>query len=251
MAIELNYLASTTLVKVAILVFYRRMTGMLKNAFVYSVWGMIAFCVVPSIIFAFLIIFTCSPVEGFFRFFDMSWRLKNELKCGNEGAIIVACAIVGTMQDFIVCLLPIALVWNLKMSTRQKAALCGIFGVGMITCVCGILRTYYATYVYYCESNPVMHGVSLILLMCTRHIRHHLVCILRLDLDRARSRSQCNVRQCSGSESLLQALLHYIDNEQQLLEIRHQQNTHTAVAVARSTIRTLDDYIARRAQWST
>lgn len=159
MAIELNYIASTTLIKVAILVFYRRITGTLKNAFVYSVWAMIAFCVIPSIIFAFLIIFTCSPVIGFFRLFDLKWRLQNELKCQNEGAIIVACAIVGTIQDFIVCLLPIVLVWNLKMSRRQKAALCGIFGVGMITCVCGILRTYYATYVYYCESKSVIDGL--------------------------------------------------------------------------------------------
>ncbi|KAF1914747.1 hypothetical protein BDU57DRAFT_453234 [Ampelomyces quisqualis] len=158
MAIELNYITSTTLIKVAILVFYHRITRTLRNTFVYSVWGMIAFCVVPSIIFAFLIIFTCTPVEGFFRLFDISWKLQNDLRCQNEAFIIVACAIVGTIQDFFLCLLPIILVWNLNMSTRQKVALCGIFGVGMITCVCGILRTYYATYVYFYTYDITWHA---------------------------------------------------------------------------------------------
>lgn len=149
MAIELNYVISTTLIKVSILLFYRRLTGSLKSLFVYSIWGMIFFCVVPSIIFVFLIIFTCTPVVGNFRLFDIAWRIKHELECRDEGAIIVTCAIIGTIQDLFVCILPAILVWDLKMSKRQKIAVCGIFGVGMISCVCGILRTYYATYVYY------------------------------------------------------------------------------------------------------
>jgi hypothetical protein len=153
MAIELNYLLSTTLIKISILCFYRRITGTLKDAFVFSTWGMMAFCIIASTIFVFLIIFACSPVVGFFHLFDLSWRIKNEVTCLDEGAIIVACAIVGTIQDLFVCLLPILLVWNLKMSKRQKVALCGIFAVGLLTCVCGILRTYYATYTYYCKST--------------------------------------------------------------------------------------------------
>jgi hypothetical protein len=151
MSIELNYLASTTFIKVSILCFYRRMSGSLKNIFVYAVWAMIVFCVLYGILFSFLIIFTCTPVIGYFRMYDLLWRVRNELSCNDEGAIVVACAIIGTVQDLFICLLPILLIWNLKMAKRQKAALCGIFGMGLITCVCGILRTYYATYVYYGE----------------------------------------------------------------------------------------------------
>lgn len=151
MSIELNYVISTTLIKVAILLFYRRLTGSLKGAFIYSIWGMIFFCVVPSIIFVFLIIFTCTPVVGTFRLFDITWMIKHggELTCRDEGAIIVSCAIVGSIQDLLICIMPAMLVWDLKMSTRQKTAVCAIFGVGMISCVCGILRSYYAAYVYY------------------------------------------------------------------------------------------------------
>lgn len=152
MSIELTYLVSTTLIKISILCFYRRITGSLQNAFVKWVWGAIISTAIYGIVFSFLILFTCTPVIGYFHLFDLKWRMKNEVSCRDEGAIVVACAIISTIQDLVITLLPVFLVWNLRMPKRQKAALCGIFGLGVITSVCGMLRTYYATYVYYCKS---------------------------------------------------------------------------------------------------
>ncbi|KAJ4359917.1 uncharacterized protein N0V89_000476 [Didymosphaeria variabile] len=96
-----------------------------------------------------LVIFSCSPVEGYWHYFDISWRLTHELKCHNEGAQIVTVVVISTLQDFFLCTLPIVLIWNLQISKRQKAGLCGIFGLGLLTCVCGVMRAYYAVYVYY------------------------------------------------------------------------------------------------------
>jgi hypothetical protein len=147
MSIELNNPVSTTLIKVSILYFYRRMAHRLTNQFIYWVWGTMVFCIIYGILFIFLIIFTCTPLNGFFHYANIGWRLENKLTCRDKGAIIVACAIISTVRDFIICML----IWNLKISKRQKFGLCGIFGIGLITCVCGILRTYYATYFYYCK----------------------------------------------------------------------------------------------------
>lgn len=151
MSIELDYLLSTTLIKISILCFYRRLGGSLQTTFVWAVRIAIAICIVYGILFASLIAFACSPVAGTFHVSDVSWRRKHELKCLNEGAIIVSCAIISTLQDLVICLLPIFLVWNMHMPKRQKLALCGIFGLGLFTCVCGVIRTYYATYVYNCK----------------------------------------------------------------------------------------------------
>lgn len=112
---------------------------------------MIVFCIVYGIVFTIAIVFTCTPVIGFFRLFDISWRLQNELTCRNEGALIVACAVISLFQDFVICLLPVLLIWNLQISKRQKIGLCAIFGVGLITCICGIMRTFYAAKLYYCK----------------------------------------------------------------------------------------------------
>jgi hypothetical protein len=228
MAIELNYLAATTFVKISILCFYRRMSGSIKTAFVYGVWAMIVFCVLYSIIFAILIICTCTPVIGFFHMFDILWRVHNELTCRDEGAIVVACAIIGTVQDLFICLLPVLLIWNLKMARRQKAALFGIFGIGLITCVCGILRTYYATYVYYGEfAFDVIRPNNA---NCNSDVRHYLVRILRLDLDSTRSRFWHDLRLCAGSQGVLQALLLSFLRE---WSIRFYQYANSIVTVTR------------------
>lgn len=153
-------MCASTLIKVSILCFYRRFTGSLTNQFVYWVWGTILFCIIYGVVFMFLILFTCTPFIGFFHIFDIAWRLQNELHCRNEGAMIVACAAISSVQDLLICLLPIFLVLNLQISRRQKVALCGIFGMGVVTCVCGIMRTYYATYVYYFTYDITWYAYS-------------------------------------------------------------------------------------------
>jgi hypothetical protein len=75
-AVELNYLISTTLIKISILCFYRRLSGSLKTAFVYGVWAAIVSCVIYVVVWTFLLIFTCNPIMGFFHLFDLAWRRK-------------------------------------------------------------------------------------------------------------------------------------------------------------------------------
>ncbi|ORY16421.1 hypothetical protein BCR34DRAFT_106096 [Clohesyomyces aquaticus] len=150
LAIEILYIVSTSFIKISILCFYRRITnGSISKTFVYWVWGLIVFVILYCIIFVLIIVFSCKPIEGFWHLFDIPWRLTNEVKCNDEAAGIVSVVIISTVQDFICAILPVFLVWNLQISKRQKAALIGIFALGLLTCVCGILRTYYAIYVYY------------------------------------------------------------------------------------------------------
>ena len=138
MAIELNYMICTILIKISILLFYRRLTGSLTNRFVYLVWGCIASCILYFAAFIILIFFTCSVAVG-------------RKDCAEEGPLIVSVTTVSTAQDLIICLLPAFLIRNLQMPKRQKLAVCGIFGLGLVTTICGIMRLYYAVYLYYCK----------------------------------------------------------------------------------------------------
>lgn len=148
--IELTYMASTSLIKISILCFYRRLAnGAISPTFLYWVQGVIAFVILYFFGFFIAIIFTCTPIEGYWRRYDLMWRLQNEMTCRNEGALIVVVVVVSTLQDLVICALPIFLVWNLQIPRRQKAALIAIFAMGLLTCVCGIMRTYYAIYLYY------------------------------------------------------------------------------------------------------
>jgi len=227
MSIELNYLVSTSLIKISILCFYRRITGSLKNAFVYWVWGAIVSCVIEGLSFTLLVLFTCTSVVGYFHLYDTAWRSQNELQCRNEGAIVVACAVISTLQDLIICLLPVFLLWNLRMPKRQKAALCGNFGLGLVTCVCGILRTYYATYVYFCKLVRTSKQLS-----CTnirRYLRYHLVRVPRVGVDCAGSRSRYDLRIRARAESLFRTLPLCLQLDWWLQSIREQWSANPNV----------------------
>lgn len=133
LAIEILYLEATTFIKVSILCFYRRLTnGSISKAFLYWVWASIVFVVCSATIFTFVIIFSYSPVEGYWHLHDPSWMLHNTLSSLDEAAAIVAVTVIGTFQDLLICALPIILVWNLQIERRQKAALIGIFGLGLM-----------------------------------------------------------------------------------------------------------------------
>lgn len=141
MAIELSYMVGSTLVKISILFLYRRLAGSITTKFVYGVWACMAFCIASFVAFLLAVFFTCSPTD-------------RDNNCNDEGAILVSATAVSTIQDIIICFLPIFLIQNLHMPRRQKLALAGIFGLGLITSVCGVMRLYYLVMVYYCKSSP-------------------------------------------------------------------------------------------------
>ena len=50
----------------------------------------------------------------------------------DEDNVIVAACVISTLQDLLICVLPMRLVWTLNISKRQKIALICIFALGML-----------------------------------------------------------------------------------------------------------------------
>lgn len=126
-------MGATSLTKISILCFYRRMSsGSISSGFIYGVWGLIISVIIYYVVFTFIILFTCTPVEGFWHLYDIAWRTQNELHCRDEGIVIVTIVVISTLQDFIICALPVILVWNLQIPKRQKLALMALFGMGVL-----------------------------------------------------------------------------------------------------------------------
>lgn len=68
----------------------------------------------------------CQPVNHF-------WQRTKPGSCLNVNYLIDIAylySVTATLCDLILGLLPIALVWNLQMNTRTKAALAGILSLG-------------------------------------------------------------------------------------------------------------------------
>lgn len=135
MSIELLYLISTSTTKISILLFYRRLArGTFSTSFIYAVWAAIGSVVIYFLYFCTALIFTCNPVEAFWRQVDPAWlaQHKGKFECHGEASNLIASAVISVVQDFVACGLPALLLWKLKMAKRQKLALGGLFAVGLL-----------------------------------------------------------------------------------------------------------------------
>ncbi|KAF2847829.1 hypothetical protein T440DRAFT_356488, partial [Plenodomus tracheiphilus IPT5] len=156
LAMEIIYLASTTLTKISILTFYRRITSSIINRkLLIAVWASIVFVAIYGISSILALIFTCSPIEAYWYRFTTSWLRTHKYKCHDEILTLIVIIVISAVQDFIACILPMFVVVKLRLPLRQKAALSAVFLIGLATCGIGSLRIHYVHRVYYyTKLNP-------------------------------------------------------------------------------------------------
>lgn len=135
----LCYFAALGLVKAALLVFYLRLDPRkITRYFIFFVLFTVAGLEIASCL---IIVFECQPVHKF-------WDLKNEVpgKCmdvHDRQIFYNANGIINIIQDIIIYVLPIPMLWNLQMPKRQKMALISLFSFGSIAVVASCVRYHY------------------------------------------------------------------------------------------------------------
>lgn len=118
----LFYVLTTPLVKISILLFYRRIFGM-----TYPIW----FCMFLSVGYFFsgwiTFLSYCRPVSYYWtQFAEPSGG-----KCVfNIYPFFITQAAVNMVTDVLILVVPIPILWNLQMKRAQKILLSGIFLVG-------------------------------------------------------------------------------------------------------------------------
>src|SRR5687767_6090536 len=70
------------------------------------------------------------------------YRPQYEYQCLNEGKNMFAASIVNIFTDLLVTVVPMPLVWSLKLPIRQRVAVISVFGLGMTVNVAGSVRTF-------------------------------------------------------------------------------------------------------------
>lgn len=69
------------------------------------------------------------------------FRPKYEHECLNEGKNVFAASIVNIFTDLLVTVVPMPLIWSLKLPKRQRIAVISIFGLGVMVNAAGSIRT--------------------------------------------------------------------------------------------------------------
>ena len=96
-----------------------------------------ALLVLNGLLFVFITMLQCSPVSAY-------WTLSfTKQKCINEEAHVLAAGVINTVTDFIIVLLPIKTVKDLKLAKKQRIAVYLLFTGGLLASVAGGVRTYF------------------------------------------------------------------------------------------------------------
>ena len=78
-------------------------------------------------------IFQCTPIDTF-------WHPSNGGVCIDLMAFLYGVQYPNIIFDFTLLFMPVPVIWNIQRPTREKVALTGIFTLGGIGCVSGIVR---------------------------------------------------------------------------------------------------------------
>ncbi|KAK8081764.1 hypothetical protein PG996_000545 [Apiospora saccharicola] len=137
---EWIYVVTSIMIKITVSILLLRICSKpWHKAVIYTT---IAVVVIWNTIYTFLAAFQCVPVQHFWdRLSDPDGG-----SCLNEEIITgttYAAAAINCLADWILGLLPIALVWSLELNRRTKASIAGILALGIIASAATIVRIPY------------------------------------------------------------------------------------------------------------
>jgi hypothetical protein len=120
---RLLYIAVQVLTKVSIVLFFRRV---FERAWIRKASNiLIVLLVLHGLIFLFLMAFQCLPVEA-------EWDPGMPKKCLNTTAIIFAGGISAIIEDVVIVLLPLPLLYKLQMTWKKRFAVVVMLSLGSL-----------------------------------------------------------------------------------------------------------------------
>jgi hypothetical protein len=72
-----------------------------------------------------------------------TWPQNPNAKCIDNGKAMLAAAILNTLSEFILALLPVPIVLTLHMTRGQRWTVVSLLSLGFFVSICGAVRCYY------------------------------------------------------------------------------------------------------------
>lgn len=128
---EIVYVVGLAVTKIAILIMYCRVFPL--RTFRIASWIIGSITAVWSVMFIFLCIFQCAPIER-------AWNLTVPGKCLYLRGIFIGNAVPNIVTDVVILSMPIYHVQKLQIRKAQRIALTAIFLLGAFVIVASIYR---------------------------------------------------------------------------------------------------------------
>ncbi|ORY05182.1 hypothetical protein BCR34DRAFT_491046 [Clohesyomyces aquaticus] len=135
LAIEIIYYITVFSIKVSILFFYLRIAvdKSFEKSCKMTVWLLSLFCTICVI----CCVTQCVPLH---KMWDLTGLVKGH--CINSTAFFYSTSAFNIITDIWILALPIKTLWSIQRPNREKAALVAVFGLGIFSCICSIVRLY-------------------------------------------------------------------------------------------------------------
>ncbi|KAH6642006.1 hypothetical protein C7974DRAFT_326858 [Boeremia exigua] len=135
---QMLYVAVQIVSKIAILALYSRLFPDHIKWFRWSVRGMFAFMIIHGLVFLLLVVFQCLPISAIWD------KTVTSAKCLPVSAAIgFTGAGLSILEDIIILLLPLPVVWKLQMNLRKKIGVIFLISVGSFALITSIVRLKY------------------------------------------------------------------------------------------------------------
>jgi hypothetical protein len=122
-ATYLIYDTGLTLAKVSALFFYARIFGTYSRKFKFALWITHGLVISWWIGIVLGTIIMCNPV-------DKNWVPTAPGYCGSTEALWLGSAIPSVLIDLIILILPLPMLWGLRLRLSRKILICGVFICG-------------------------------------------------------------------------------------------------------------------------
>lgn len=122
---QIFYVITCMVAKISIITTLLRIT--VDRVHDWILYGAMSLAAIVGLIFLFFTIFQCTPVNYFWE------RISIKGHCVDTQTLIDIAylySVGAAVTDLIIGLLPVALIWNLRMNRRTKVAIVGILGIG-------------------------------------------------------------------------------------------------------------------------
>ncbi|KAK3695250.1 integral membrane protein [Podospora appendiculata] len=140
---EIIYPPLSALIRSSIAVFLLRIAT--AKAHRYIIYTALVFVWVLSIAYFFIVLFQCSPTSFFYD------QVISESGTCIEADIVpratLAHSVVNATADFILALLPVAILWRVKLNKGTKVGIAVLLGIGILASIALIIRIPYVKFV--------------------------------------------------------------------------------------------------------
>lgn len=132
-AVQVLYNPILAIVKTSMLMFLLRLSGQKRRVKV-MIWSLLVLNNLLMIIVFFIVIFQCVPIAALWD------SAITDARCIHAPEFFVASTAITLLTDILVLLLPFYIVMGLKMPLKTKIAVIGVFFLGFLVTVVGVVR---------------------------------------------------------------------------------------------------------------